>query len=902
MKPSDDDQVKLMRPGVSRELADERSRQISQLRYELDLKLATSLERLTGQIKINFVLMDATAPVILDYRDLEESGKVRDQLLINPVLINPVLINPEVTDLSANGHPVVDAIRHNGHILIPANHFQRGGNEITLGFSSPIARVGRPLIRYTDPEDGSDYIYHLPVPMDASLAFPCFDQPDLKGCFSLTIETPKDWLAISNGERIEADIVPGRHRFAETPPLSTYLFSFAVGPFAIITETESLSISEKGRDLPLRLYCRRTREARARQEWSTIRSITRQGIDHLSDYLDFQFPFSKYDQVLLPGFPFQGMEHAGATFLREESVLFPTTPTRGDLLNRTSLILHELVHQWFGDLVTMRWFDDLWIKEGFANYLAYRTMEATEAISDCGLEPRQIWKRFHLMHKPAAYAIDASQGATPIHQEVRNLKDAKSAYGAIVYQKAPAILRSLCFKLGEEPFRDGVRHFLKRYAFGNADWRDLINSFEEISGETLSDWAAAWIRERGMPRIRVDWRHNGNQIEHIRITQQDISENKRYWPVKARLRVVQRDGKASIVDYLLTEGETEITTLRGMDIPHYIIANDEDLAYGRFVLDQHSLHSVIDEIGDGRIDDPFLKTILWRSLWDSLLEGELDPVDYLNLARRSIPCETDEDLLQNLLEIVATLFERNLPKAEQTELAPKIEELLSKGMLEAPTPEARMLHFRLFLRLASTKAAREQLKSLLAEEVRLPEIEILQHDRWKMVTALLALDDPEAERLFVAEKLRDRSGDAERQAWMAEAARPDLATKERYFARYLSPEGIPEDWIVGSLAGFNSRHQAELTLPFVYPALAALPQLKAERKIFFINAWLEAFIGGQPSINTRLIIRAFLVGTPLSPDLVTKLSFYLPGSRLPGFLKSGGKPAEGDQPVLSPGG
>lgn len=901
MRKLDDDQTKLMAIGLSRELAVKRRRQISQLRYELSLDLVTNREQLTGRIRISFELIAVDEPVILDYRDLEEPRKARDQLRLNP----------PVTDLRVNGQPVADPVRLNGHILIPETYFQSGENEITLGFSSPIASTGRPLIRCTDSEDGTDYIYHLPVPMDASLAYPCFDQPDLKGRFSLTIETPEDWLAVSNSELSETDRLPGRHQFAETPPLSTYLFSFAAGPFALLAGEP-----EDGEELPLRLYCRRSQAARATEEWPILRSITRQGIDYLTDYLDFRFPFSKYDQVLLPGFPFRGMEHAGATFLREDAILLPPTPTRGDLLNRAALILHELVHQWFGDLVTMRWFDDLWIKEGFANYLAYRTMAAIQPL---GLEPRQIWKRFHLMHKPAAYAIDASLGSTPLHQNVPNLRDAKSAYGAIVYQKAPAIIHALCFKLGEEPFRDGVRHFLKRHAFDNADWKDLVNAFEASSGKKLDDWAAAWILERGMPRIKVDCQCSDGKVDQLRIIQQDISGENRCWPVEARLRIVQRDGKIATLDYSLTGEVTEITTLRGTDCPHYILANDDDLAYGRFVLDRQSQQSIIDKIGepgeirDGRTDDPFLRTLLWGSVRDALLEGEVAPIDYLNLAQRIIRSETDEDLLQNLLENLTLVFERMLKPAVQQELAPEIEEMMWEGMITAATHEIRTLYFRLFLRLASTEVSRERLKSLLTEETRRPEIDPLQQarsreglpearrresfpedrcaeDRWKIVATLLALGDPESERLLAAEKLRDQSGDAARQAWMAEAARPDLETKKRYFARYLrqeedsegGPEECseewPEDWIQGSLANFNSRHQSALTLQFLYPALAALLQLKQERKIFFIIAWLEAFIGGQPAATVRVFVRTFLKVYALPPDLKAKLSFYLPAS------------------------
>jgi aminopeptidase N len=232
----------------------------------------------------------------------------------------------------------------------------------------------------------------------------------------------------------------------------------------------------------MRLYVRQSKVKQAQAEAPEIFRITRQGIVHLSEFFDSPFPFPKYDFVLIPGFAYGGMEHAGSTFFREESLLFRSVPTTGDKLGRASLLLHELAHQWFGDLVTMRWFDDLWLKEGFANFMAFESMTTL-------YPPRDIWKRFYQSHKPAAYAIDSTKGTTPIYQEVRNLKDAKSAYGAIVYSKAHGILKALRFLLGDEQFRAGVRLFLKEHQYANAEWSDLINALERTSGQKLTGWA-----------------------------------------------------------------------------------------------------------------------------------------------------------------------------------------------------------------------------------------------------------------------------------------------------------------------------------------------------------------------------------------------------------------------------
>ncbi|MFM8392539.1 MAG: M1 family metallopeptidase, partial [Acidobacteriota bacterium] len=529
--------------GVSRQLAARRSARLSDVRYALSLQLTGSarpggvvepLAQLEGTARISFrqrIGPHMNDPLLLDFRDLQSCGG-KTELTITDGAIGSVEVN---------GRPLEHCEQLNGHLIIPAAALREGENEALIDFVAPIAASGRPLICFDDPTNGDRFVYLLPVPMDASLAYPCFDQPDLKGRFSLSITVPAGLEVISNTapDCIEpAGPALTRYRFAETPPLSTYLFSFAVGRFACLE-------AELDR-LPLRLFVRRSQLERAAAEWPAIQALTASGIRALVQYLDHPFPFSKYDQVLLPGFPFRGMEHAGATYLREESILFPSQPTRADRHARTTLILHELVHQWFGDLVTMRWFDDLWIKEGFANYLAYLTM-ATIANDEAGR--LDVWKLFHLHHKPAAYLIDSSSGTTPIHQQVPNLNDAKSAYGAIVYQKAPTVLRALSFKLGAEVFRAGVQLFLQRHAFSNADWRDLIASFEEVSGLPLGEWASAWIGESGMPIIETSWDLLETASRRLQITlrQSDQRQPGRCWPIETRVRIAFTEGATQTI-------------------------------------------------------------------------------------------------------------------------------------------------------------------------------------------------------------------------------------------------------------------------------------------------------------------------------------------------------------------
>src|SRR5262245_38552259 len=464
--------------GIPRDLARQRAQQLTDVRYKLSYTIIPKAESVQGHEELSFVQNPDDRGILPEWLDFREGS---------------------ISKLIINGQSASTAIQ-NGHVELPARLLKLGENMVEIDFTAPVAAAGKAITRFEDKDDGSEYIYTLFVPMDADMAFPCFDQPDLKAKFSLTVTVPEDWTVISNGGR---SLVPEPHTsvkvgslefatktvsFTETKPISTYLFAFAAGPFTKVHDVAGLP----------GLYVRKSKFEKAQAEAEAVQQVTADGINYLSNYFAQPFPFPKYDMVMLPGFAYGGMEHAGATFLREESILFRTAPTHSDRLNRDILLLHELTHQWFGDLVTMRWFDDLWLKEGFAQYMAYHALNS--------LKPNEnVWKRFYQAIKPAAYGIDSTQGTTPIYQEIPNLKDAKSAYGAIVYSKAPGVIKQLAFVVGERQFRSGLRLYLKEHAYANAEWSDLVHALERTSKKPLGEWADAWIKRRGMPQVDVSW-------------------------------------------------------------------------------------------------------------------------------------------------------------------------------------------------------------------------------------------------------------------------------------------------------------------------------------------------------------------------------------------------------------
>jgi aminopeptidase N len=378
-------------PGVARELARLRAAHYSNVRYKLSVELVPGAELMKGTEEIRVTLDGEASELVLDWRVASpKAGQAQAR----------------VWDIEVNGREAKDARVADDHIVVGSAYLLKGENVVRLKFESPISTSGSAVTRYIDREDKSEYLYTLFVPSDASTAFPCFDQPDLKARFTLQVKAPSDWQVITNTARTaHVTFQETSHyskeiqRFEETAPISTYLFAFAAGPFTEFKDETSR--------IPMRLFVRKSKAERARKELAEVFRLHRDCLSFLGSYFDYNYPFLKYDIVIVPEFAYGGMEHAGATFLREERILFPTDPTASDLAARAELICHEAAHQWFGDLVTMRWFDDLWLKEGFATFMAYKAIEKI-------LPGQNAWKVFYQRTKPGAYTTDMTKGTTPI--------------------------------------------------------------------------------------------------------------------------------------------------------------------------------------------------------------------------------------------------------------------------------------------------------------------------------------------------------------------------------------------------------------------------------------------------------------------------------------------------------
>ncbi len=368
----------------------------------------------------------------------------------------------------------------NNHIVLPAAAIVAGENTVEIAFRAGDAALNR------NPE----FLYTLFVPARAHLTFPCFDQPDLKARYTLTLTVPADWQSVANGAETGRETAGGRVRvtYAETPPIPTYLFAFAAGRFQVETA------ERRGRTF--HMFHRETDAAKVARNRDAIFDLHAAALAWLEDYTGIPYQFGKFDFVMVPSFQFSGMEHPGAILYNAASMLLDESATENQMLNRASTISHETAHMWFGDLVTMRWFDDVWMKEVFANFMAGKIVNPSFPNVNHEL-------RFLVANYPSAYGVDRTGGTHPIRQPLDNLSNAGSQYGAIIYQKAPIVMRQLERLIGEDSLRDGLRVYLEQFQFGNATWLDLVRVLDDRTERDLATWSKAWVEEGGRPTIRT---------------------------------------------------------------------------------------------------------------------------------------------------------------------------------------------------------------------------------------------------------------------------------------------------------------------------------------------------------------------------------------------------------------
>ncbi len=611
-----------------RQEALERASRVHHVSYVLDLTLTEGRDTYEGRAVIEFRLDSTATPLFLDFSGTLES-------------------------FQANG-TVLAPDHREGRIWIEPEHL-RMHNRLVIEYRNRYDGTGDGLHHFVDPEDGATYLYSNLEPYSAHRLFPCFDQPDIKATYRLLVTAPDDWQVISAeapAQTTYGSRARRMHDFPRSESFSTYLFSLVAGPYVRL---ESLHDG-----IPLGLYGRASMLAELERSADEIFEVTRQGMDYYADLFGRRYPFRKYDQLFVPEFNAGAMENVGAVTFHD-SFLFRDPPTYGQRLIRGEVILHELAHMWFGDLVTMRWWDDLWLNETFATYLSYRCLaDATRF--------RDAWHVFNGQMRPAAYRQDQLVTTHPVATRVEHTDQAVGNFDSITYEKGAAVIKQLVASLGDEAFRRGLRAYIDRHAWGNATLADFLGALGEAAGESLDEWARLWLQTPSLNTISAHWSATAGSLDSLELRQAASREHPVLRPHVTAVALVSTapDGAGLEIDAIpvrIDGARMTVPLAAGRPAPLFVFPNHGDHDYALAELDPVSLDFALERLPE--LPDPLLRQQVWSTLWEMVRAAELRSSAYLETVRQFAPRETDGSLLQSIVDRALVAQLRFVPEAQR---------------------------------------------------------------------------------------------------------------------------------------------------------------------------------------------------------------------------------------------
>jgi len=576
--------------------------------------------------------------------------------------------------------------------------------------------------------------------------------------------------------------------------------------------------------------------------------------------------------VLIPAFQFGGMEHPGAVFYNAGRLLLDESATQGQHLGRANLISHETSHMWFGDLVTMRWFNDVWMKEVFANFMAGKIVNPS--FPDVNHELRFLFDNY-----PAAYDVDRTEGSNPIRQDLANLDDAGSLYGAIIYQKAPIVMRQLELLVGEDAFRDGLREYLNAHRFGNATWPDLIAVLDSRVPDDLAAWSRAWVEERGRPAIQTVLDVADRQIAGLTLRQDDPLGRGLTWPQRLDVLVGTRAG---IREFGVTTDAAETAVdAAGLPVPTWVLPVGRGLGYGFFDLDDGTLEALVTSLH--LIRDPLTRGAALVALWECMLEDRVEPARMQNLLLTALPRETDELITERMLAYLAELFWRFTGADDRAALAGRIDSTLRGGLSRAGSASAKAAWFNALERVATTPNTVFWLEQLWRGDERIGGLPLSENDQADLALELAVREVETAGEILDEQLGRFTNPDRrDRFAFIMPAVSAD-PNERRNFFESLADVGNRrhEAWVLDAVRYLHHPLRASSSRQFVTPALALVREIQRTGDIFFPKRWADATLGGYQSVQTAAEVRAFIDQLP--DDYPVRLRWVLLSSADPLF-------------------
>ena len=703
-------------------------------------------------------------------------------------------IGPAVSKAELNGHELPPSAFDGGRLELCG---LADDNTLRVSGTASYMHDGTGLHRFQDPLDGRVYLHSQFASYDAHRAFACFDQPDLKATYTFDVTAPADWVVVSNtpGKRDGA-----RWRFPKTKPMSTYLAAIVAGHYH--------SIHQEHRGIPLGIYCRQS--LMRYLDPDELFELTRQGLDYFEGRFGYPYPFGKYDQLFVPEFSAGAMENAGCVTFTELYV-FRSRVTEALRMRRAETLLHEMAHMWFGDLVTMRWWDGLWLNETFATYMGnLANVEATRF--------KNTWTSFAMNYKAKAKAQDQLPTTHPIVAEIPDVESVLLNFDAITYEKGGAALKQLVAWVGEDAFFRGVATYFKQHEYGNTELPDFLAPLEEASGRDLKSWSQAWLEQAGVNTIGAKIVTKGGHIKSATLIQEAPQENPTLRPHRLRLGLFDKHGRSlvrrSSVELDIQGASTPVPQLAGEAVPDLLLVNDDDLTYTKIELDERSLATLKTHLSG--LDDGLARAVLWEALWDMVRDAKLRAADYLAISLSNIDIETDAAIAGSLISRMTSAVERYGDSGRRSSLRAEI----AKGAQErlsrvAAGTDLQLLWTSAFIGAARKPADIAWVRGLLDGTTELDGLEVDFAVRWSVINALATVGEAD-EELIAAELERDPTDQGERAAASARAARPLAEAKAEAWAALTSKD--PSLAMKRAIAsGFHRTDQEDLLSAYVQP-------------------------------------------------------------------------------------
>ncbi|HVF18726.1 MAG TPA: aminopeptidase N [Mycobacteriales bacterium] len=729
-------------------------------------------------------------------------------------------------------------------------------NELVVEAECAYMNSGVGLHRFVDPVDKRVYLHTQFETFDAHRVYACFDQPDLKAPFTFTVHAPEEWTVVSNGaatERPEPGAA-GTWTFATTAPMSTYITAVVAGPYHEVRETRD--------GIDLGIFCRRSLAEHL--DADEIFELTQQGFAWFQANFGYEYPFGeKYDQLFVPEFNAGAMENAACvTFL--EDYVFRSKVTDASYERRAETILHEMAHMWFGDLVTMRWWDDLWLNESFATYASI-LCQVSATKYEGG------WTTFANHEKTWAYKQDQLSSTHPVAADMVDIHAVEVNFDGITYAKGASVLRQLVAWVGQDAFLAGLRAYFQRHAFANTELKDLLAELETASGRDLSSWSKEWLETAGVNTLRADFATDDDgAFTSFRLLQEATSD----WPTLRSHRVaiglydIAGDSlvRRQRVELDVVGAATEVSELVGVRRPDLVLVNDDDLTYAKIRLDDRSLATVTERLG--QLPDSLPRALCWAAAWDMTRDGELAARDYVSLVLHNIGSETDIGVVQTLLnQSLGAIYNYGDPARRDVELERVASAVLEHLHAAEAGSDHQLAFARSFTSSAQSAEHRATIAGLLSGEVTLPGLAVDTDLRWHLLRRLAALGDADLPEIE-AELERDATSAGHRQAAAARAARPTIEAKREAWASIIDDLELPNAVLSATMSGFQQPQQVELLEQFVEPYFASIGQVWETRpnEVAF-NLITEVYPSGVVSRSTLDRTSAYLKEADPAPPV-----------------------------------